>query len=98
MSSHTFLLHLYISYLVTFYFIQSLFLFLVTNLVISCCRFFGVENVLLPEIKSSAEIYGKLKEGSLQGLPISGVLGDQQAALVGQTCFNIGQAKNTSVT
>ncbi|XP_067931200.1 glycerol kinase-like isoform X2 [Watersipora subatra] len=58
-------------------------------------RFFEVEHVLLPEIRSSAEIYGKLADGPLKGLPISGVLGDQQAALVGQLCFSKGQAKNT---
>lgn len=58
-------------------------------------RFFEVENVLLPEIRSSAEMYGTLTDGPLKGLPISGVLGDQQAALVGQLCFNRGQAKNT---
>ena len=51
--------------------------------------------MLLPEIKSSAELYGTLTEGPLKGLAISGVLGDQQAALVGQLCFNKGQAKNT---
>ena len=61
------------------------------------CRFFDVEKVLLPEIRSSAELYGTVKEGPLKGLPISGVLGDQQAALVGQMCFNTGQAKNTLV-
>ncbi|KAF6028050.1 GK [Bugula neritina] len=58
-------------------------------------RFFDVEKVLLPEIRSSAEVYGTLVDGPLKGLPISGVLGDQQAALVGQLCFNKGQAKNT---
>ena len=60
-------------------------------------RFFDVEKVLLPEIRSSAELYGTVNEGPLKGLPISGVLGDQQAALVGQMCFNTGQAKNTLV-
>ena len=49
---------------------------------------------MLPEIKSSSEVYGKAT-GILSGVPISGDLGDQQAALVGQTCFNAGEAKNT---
>jgi len=49
---------------------------------------------MLPEIRSSSEIYGKV-EGSLSGLPIAGILGDQHAALFGQTCFDPGQAKNT---
>ncbi|KAH3868573.1 hypothetical protein DPMN_031723 [Dreissena polymorpha] len=59
------------------------------------CKFFGVEKTMLPEIRSSAEVYGTLTEGPLKGLPISGILGDQQAALVGQLCFKPGQAKNT---
>lgn len=44
---------------------------------------------------SSSEIYGQVQGGSLNGLPIAGCLGDQQAALVGQKCFNVGDAKNT---
>lgn len=59
------------------------------------CKFFGVPMDLLPEIRSSSEIYGCLADGSLQGVPISGCLGDQQSALVGQMCFRQGQAKNT---
>jgi len=55
---------------------------------------------VLPKIKSSSEIYGTITArggGSiaLQGIPISGDLGDQHAALFGQTCFNPGEAKNT---
>jgi glycerol kinase len=49
---------------------------------------------MLPEIKSSSMIYGQAK-GVLGGVPLAGILGDQQAALVGQTCFNPGQGKNT---
>jgi glycerol kinase len=49
---------------------------------------------MLPKICSSSEIYGKAK-GVLDGVPIAGILGDQQAALFGQTCFNPGEAKNT---
>jgi len=51
--------------------------------------------VRLPRIVSSSEIYGTLAEGSLKGVPIAGCLGDQQAALVGQQCFHVGDAKNT---
>lgn len=58
-------------------------------------KFFDISIKLLPEIKSSAEVYGKMSSGSLKGVPISGCLGDQQAALVGQQCFKRGQAKAT---
>ena len=58
--------------------------------------FFDVpENVILPTIKSSSEVYGLMADGVLKGVPISGCLGDQQAALVGQNCLQIGQAKCT---
>ena len=52
---------------------------------------------ILPEIKSSSEIYGKTKKvpGLPDGIPICGIAGDQQAALFGQACFNVGQAKCT---
>ncbi|XP_048588294.1 glycerol kinase-like isoform X2 [Nematostella vectensis] len=59
------------------------------------CKFFDLPMSVLPTIKSSSEIYGKLCDGPLSGTPISGVLGDQQAALVGQMCFRRGEAKNT---
>lgn len=59
------------------------------------CKFFGIPMSILPKIHSSSEIYGKMCEGSLMGVPISGCLGDQSAALVGQLCFDIGQAKCT---
>lgn len=58
-------------------------------------RFFGFQNVRLPQIKPSSCIYGEIESGSLKGTPIAGCLGDQQAALVGQKCFNKGDAKNT---
>ncbi len=54
----------------------------------------GVPKGILPEIHSSAEVYGTAT-GSLTGVPIAGILGDQQAALFGQTCFEPGEAKNT---
>jgi glycerol kinase len=44
---------------------------------------------------SSSEVYGEIATGPLRGVPIAGILGDQQAALVGQTCFQPGEAKNT---
>ncbi len=49
---------------------------------------------LLPEIKPSSDIYG-YTSGVLSGIPVAGDLGDQQAALFGQTCFDTGEAKNT---
>ncbi|XP_074104495.1 glycerol kinase 3 isoform X2 [Cotesia typhae] len=59
------------------------------------CRYFDIDMGLLPDIKSCSEIYGKITVGPLSGIPISGILGNQQAALVGQNCLKQGQAKNT---
>jgi glycerol kinase len=56
---------------------------------------FGIPEAMLPEIRSSSEAYGVAREYSIQGVAIAGILGDQQAALVGQACFAPGQAKNT---
>ncbi|MFS8084225.1 MAG: glycerol kinase GlpK [Acidobacteriota bacterium] len=56
---------------------------------------FGIPEVILPRICSSSEIYGAASFGPVKGVPIAGILGDQQAALVGQTCFQPGEAKNT---
>lgn len=54
----------------------------------------GIPKVMLPEIKSSSEVYGTFEcMGSI--LTISGIAGDQQSALFGQTCFSSGEAKNT---
>ena len=50
---------------------------------------------VLPEIRSSAEVYGTAKSGALAGVPVASALGDQQAALFGQTCFAEGEAKST---
>ena len=50
---------------------------------------------MLPKICSSSEIYGKTKTVFKKEIPISGILGDQQAALFGQTCFQKGDVKNT---
>jgi glycerol kinase len=54
----------------------------------------GIPRSMLPTIKASSEVYGKAV-GDLAGIPVAGDLGDQQAALFGQTCFSAGEAKNT---
>jgi len=54
----------------------------------------GVPRAMLPRIRPSAEIYGHGR-GSLDGVPIASALGDQQAALFGQTCFSPGEGKCT---
>ncbi|HZD81134.1 MAG TPA: glycerol kinase GlpK [Actinomycetota bacterium] len=54
----------------------------------------GVPRSMLPEIKPSSGVYGDAT-GDLAGIPVAGDLGDQQAALFGQTCFAVGEAKNT---
>ncbi len=56
---------------------------------------FNIPAQMLPRICSSSEVYGHIAEGPLAGVAIAGILGDQQAALVGQTCFERGEAKNT---
>jgi glycerol kinase len=56
---------------------------------------FGIPEAMLPRIHSSSEIYGLAKEPSIKDVAIAGILGDQQAALVGQGCFEPGEAKNT---
>jgi glycerol kinase len=61
-------------------------------------RLFAIPRSMLPKICSSSEVYGHVGArhvAPLQGIPVSGDLGDQQAALFGQTCFNPGEAKNT---
>ena len=54
----------------------------------------GIPRSMLPEIRSSSQVYGDAT-GALAGIPVAGDLGDQQAALFGQTCFSPGEAKNT---
>ncbi len=54
----------------------------------------GIPRSMLPTIKASSEVYGTCV-GELAGVPVAGDLGDQQAALFGQTCFSPGEAKNT---
>ncbi len=56
----------------------------------------GIPTSMLPEIRSSSEVYGQVRErGALAGVPIAGILGDQQAATFGQACLSPGEAKNT---
>jgi glycerol kinase len=54
----------------------------------------GVPRAMLPAIKSSSQVYGECR-GALGGVPLAGILGDQQAATVGQACYSPGEAKNT---
>lgn len=59
-------------------------------------KIFGIPYEILPEVKSSSEVYGEISSiKELRGIPISGIAGDQQAALFGQTCFEKGTTKNT---
>jgi glycerol kinase len=55
----------------------------------------NVPRSVLPAAKSSSEVYGTTSVGTLEGLPIAGIAGDQQAALFGQMCSKPGMAKNT---
>ncbi len=57
----------------------------------------GIPKTILPSIRSSSELYGHIAEnwGPGKGIPVAGDLGDQQAALFGQVCFETGEAKNT---
>ena len=58
-------------------------------------QLFEIPRVMLPEIRSSSEHFGEMASTCLKGVPITGMLGDQHAALVGQTCFKPGMLKNT---
>jgi len=55
----------------------------------------GVPVSMLPEIRSSSHVYGECQLDALRGVPVAGILGDQQAAMFGQVCFDVGTAKNT---
>lgn len=57
-------------------------------------KLMGIPREILPDIKPSSQIFGEAR-GILEGIPIAAILGDQQAALFGQTCFQPGEAKNT---
>ena len=56
---------------------------------------FGIPRQILPKIRSSSEPYGTATLEAVKGVPVAGILGDQQAALAGQACFQAGEAKNT---
>jgi len=58
-------------------------------------RAFDIPREILPRVRSSSEVYGEAVLPEIAGVPIAGILGDQQAALVGQTCFRPGEVKNT---
>ena len=58
-------------------------------------EFFDLSSSILPKIQASSSDYGSLASGSLAGKRILGVVGDQQAALLGQGCVSKGEAKNT---
>ncbi|HEX5465067.1 MAG TPA: glycerol kinase GlpK [Candidatus Limnocylindrales bacterium] len=57
-------------------------------------RLLGIPRSMLPKIQASSQVYGQAV-GDLAGIAVAGDLGDQQAALFGQTCFDVGNAKNT---
>ncbi|HSR12787.1 MAG TPA: glycerol kinase GlpK, partial [Thermodesulfobacteriota bacterium] len=59
--------------------------------------FFGVPNAVLPGVRGSSEVYGRTAPSVFSGaeIPVSGMIGDQQGALFGQTCFRNGESKNT---
>jgi len=58
------------------------------------CKLFNIPTTILPEVNPSSHFYGNAEIG-FELVPICGVVGDQQAALFGQTCFNSGDSKNT---
>jgi len=58
-------------------------------------RAFEIPRGVLPQVMSSSEVYGTVADGPAKGVSIAGILGDQQAALVGQACFRAGEVKNT---
>jgi glycerol kinase len=56
----------------------------------------GIPRAMLPEVRSSSEVYGEVSvPGVARGIPIAGILGDQQAATFGQAAFDAGESKNT---
>jgi glycerol kinase len=55
---------------------------------------FGIPAAVLPRIVASSQVYAQAR-APLEGVPVAGILGDQQAALMGQACFGPGEAKNT---
>ncbi|XP_053202153.1 glycerol kinase-like [Panonychus citri] len=60
-----------------------------------CEKVFKIPVSILPKMQSSASQFGLIKSGSLQGIPVTGVIGDQHSALVGHQCLSPGQIKST---
>lgn len=58
-------------------------------------KFFELRSSILPRLVSSSEVYGHIADGPLKGIPIGGLIGDQQGALVGNKCLKRGEAKCT---
>ena len=58
-------------------------------------RFFGIRDSVLPRLVSTSEVYGRIAYGPLKGVPLGGLVGDQQGALVGNKCLTQGHAKCT---
>jgi glycerol kinase len=56
---------------------------------------FEIPGAMLPQVRSSSEVYGEATLAAIAGVEVAGILGDQQAALVGQACFRPGEVKNT---
>jgi glycerol kinase len=61
----------------------------------SLLDFFGFRKSILPKLVSTSEVYGHIADGPLKGVPIGGLVGDQQGALVGNKCLTAGEAKCT---
>jgi len=61
----------------------------------SLLEFFGFRESILPKLVSTSEVYGEIAYGALKGVPIGGLVGDQQAALIGNKCLSQGEAKCT---
>jgi glycerol kinase len=58
-------------------------------------QFFGIRESVLPRLVSTSEVYGYLAYGPLKGVPLGGLVGDQQGALIGNKCLTQGEAKCT---
>jgi len=58
-------------------------------------KLFGIPASMLPEVRTSSEVYGEVSSSALKGVPVAGIAGDQQAALLGQMCVKPGLAKCT---
>jgi len=58
-------------------------------------QFFGLRDSVLPKLVSTSEVYGHIASGILAGVPIGGLVGDQQGAMVGNKCLRQGEAKCT---